>query len=170
MRKTMLVAACLVAGASVAAFAGPKEGTIEVGGTSVGGFSTLLAKGGGSAFALDAIGGYYLMPEVELKGIVSFEKAKGQDSQYTIMAGADYVFAGSDPWVPYAGGGFGFINGYDDKGKTETKFAGQIHGGVHYFFNDSVSANGEVNYKFQFSHIGDGVLSMGVGLSVYFGL
>ena len=163
--KTILVAACLLAGTCVAGFAGLKEGDIEVGGQSTGGLNTSLAKGGGSSIGVTAIGGYVLKSDLEVRGVFSLNKASGQKLSGAIMGGADYLFEASDPWYPYAGGDIGvlFVGGTG-------KFGGDIHGGAKYFLADNVSLNLEASFKFLFDSIGDGDLGINAGLSVFFNL
>jgi hypothetical protein len=165
MKKAMWLAASVLAVTGVVGLAGMKEGDIEVSGLSKGGLNTSLAKGGGSSIGVTAVAGYVLKSDVELRGVFALDKTSGQKLSGAIMGGADYLFAPSDPWYPYAGGDIGvlFVGGTG-------KFGGDIHGGAKYFLADNVSLDLEASFKFLFDSIGDGDLGINAGLSVFFNL
>lgn len=162
MRRIALVAVCALLGICQVSSAGVRQGQIEVGGWTSGSLGTTLGDGGGSTFEFDAMCGYFMAREVELKTTLFYKKTDGSDGAGGILAGVDYLWPSRGPWLPYAGGalGFSFGSGSDP--------LGNFHGGIRYFFSGALSADMEARYTFAWNHIGDGLLEAGVGLSVYF--
>lgn len=162
MRGTILAAACVLIGTCIAASASPREGQIEIGGETSGSLGTSLADGGGSEFKLEALGGYFMSRELEIKAFFSYQKIEDVDGFGALLAGADYLWPSRGAWLPYAGGAIGISFGGD------SEVLGNVHGGARYFFSNSLSTNIEGRYTFAWSHLGEGMLEVMVGLSVYF--
>lgn len=118
--------------------------------------------------------GYFVTPQLEVLGIGELTGARGSSTSGHIGAGVDWHFigAGTQEFVPFAGGAFLAGIGTSDRNelgdKLDTADLLEIHGGVKQFLARNIAIKYQVGYGFDPSDTSDAGIRATVGLSFFF--
>lgn len=108
--------------------------------------------------------GYFLSPQLEVGGELSYFNPDDGDNSYGVAALLDYHFPSASAALPFIGVTAGFA---DPGGNSDTYFRYGIRGGVKYFLNQNVSANAILQWTDTDQENSESDFRLNFGLSVY---
>jgi hypothetical protein len=169
MKKIMAIVA--ITAISVSSFGGNVDaGRIEIGGSA--GLSTSTVNNSSSSFWMDPYAMFYLVPRLALGGSIGLGiYSAGHYSTTGIDIGprvAYYFDIGNPTFYPFVAGGLSFYHSSThndhDNPSSVNNFSIPLEGGVRFFLNDFVAADGGLYLNFR-----DGTTDMSIrgGFSMF---
>ncbi len=108
--------------------------------------------------------GVFLSAPLEVGAQVGYAHSKGGSTAYNVVGVADYHFPSASALLPFAGIELGYQH---LSGGGNDAFIYGLRGGVKYFLNPNVSANGILNYNQSDRSGSKSEFGLNLGLSVY---